>query len=473
MNRGNTLPKPKKVIMSQIHNRFDIEVIDALTGEVKQRAKAENVILDNIWRVFSSYGWFEYIAYGKGSGVPSPSDKGLFSLVGIAGIGAPSDDFSHVSEGYISRTKHASLSETAAVGVTITELGLCTSTNTSNTVICTHAMLTDMNGNPISILKTDTDIINLYATVFFHWNLDGYNGVEFLPYEGSFPPFSMTGSVGLTFSKSKSVGGGISGDSAKFVYDQSTKSFTCTSPRITVSQLNIGGFQYVTIGSYFIAKIQGPHRVVGESVGTGNGSTTDFTTKYDLPSNAVVYVDGVIEQSATVSEEPIHHTDMGKYFWRLHEASTVNRLIPTYGNAPTNQFNPDSWTLYGIGLFYNPFYELGIDSYSFNDLQRLETSNDLIHWEIIYDYTDKVNKPITDFRNHKFWRTSSRNSQYSGHYWGSLKCNSLTGKNIHFATPPAKGAVITIDYDTPMVPKDENHVFDFEMVVQFGAYGEN
>ena len=29
-----------------------------------------------------------------------------------------------------------------------------------------HAMLKDMNGNQISIEKTDTDIINIYATVY-------------------------------------------------------------------------------------------------------------------------------------------------------------------------------------------------------------------------------------------------------------------------------------------------------------------
>ena len=34
---------------ASIHNRFDVEVVDAKTGKVKQRAQAENVICDFLW----------------------------------------------------------------------------------------------------------------------------------------------------------------------------------------------------------------------------------------------------------------------------------------------------------------------------------------------------------------------------------------------------------------------------------------
>jgi hypothetical protein len=51
-------------------------------------------------------------------------------------------------------------------------------------------------------------------------------------------------------------------------------------------------------------------------------------------------------------------------------------------------------------------------------------------------------------------------------------CSALEGNtaNIHFSTPPDVGAVITVDYVTPWVAKDTNHVFDFTLELQFGEY---
>jgi len=42
--------------------------------------------------------------------------------------------------------------------------------------------------------------------------------------------------------------------------------------------------------------------------------------------------------------------------------------------------------------------------------------------------------------------------------------------NIHFSTPPANGAVITADYQTPVAGKDVNHVFDYTFTLQLGEY---
>ena len=60
------------------------------------------------------------------------------------------------------------LGTSTANGSTLTEVGVAYGASSSN--LATHAMLKDMNGNPISIPKTDTDIINVYATVYAHWN---------------------------------------------------------------------------------------------------------------------------------------------------------------------------------------------------------------------------------------------------------------------------------------------------------------
>ena len=73
-------PKAQKIdakLNASIHNRFDIEVVDVKTGEIKQRAQAENVICNALWtRLFTPGAYFNYIHYGTGSGTPAATTSG-------------------------------------------------------------------------------------------------------------------------------------------------------------------------------------------------------------------------------------------------------------------------------------------------------------------------------------------------------------------------------------------------------------
>ena len=89
MVRGHTrtlehrLPEIKANMDCSIHNRFDIEVVDSITGEVKQTAQAENVILNQLWtRLLSPNAYFNYIFIGTGNGTPSAPDTALFTHLG-------------------------------------------------------------------------------------------------------------------------------------------------------------------------------------------------------------------------------------------------------------------------------------------------------------------------------------------------------------------------------------------------------
>jgi hypothetical protein len=42
--------------------------------------------------------------------------------------------------------------------------------------------------------------------------------------------------------------------------------------------------------------------------------------------------------------------------------------------------------------------------------------------------------------------------------------------NVRFDTPPAAGAVITADYVSDTIAKDENHVFDLTITIQLGEF---
>lgn len=185
--RGRTRKITQNVnvpVEAKIHNRFDIEVIDSRTGEIRQRAQAENVICNQLWaKLFSGYSnsqYFTYIHYGTGTGTPASTDTSLFTYLGNAAAGMEEMETDPANCVY-SCTKKIQLNELTAVGAALTEVGIGHGTDAST--LCTHAMLKDMNGNQISIVKTSTDIINIYATIYVHWVTALNNGSVRLLYD--------------------------------------------------------------------------------------------------------------------------------------------------------------------------------------------------------------------------------------------------------------------------------------------------
>lgn len=190
-------PTVKADFRASIHNRFDIEVVDAESGEIKNKAVGHNVICDQLWSRLLSNSWayFNAIHYGSGSGTPSAADKSLFSFVGAKSITTtttqPAEKVKPVisvdyENGVYSITHKIVLGTTDAVGVTITEVGIGYSTSSGS--LCTHAMLKDMNGNEIGITKAETDILNIHATVYVRFDTEGAGGIFICP-----PPDRATG----------------------------------------------------------------------------------------------------------------------------------------------------------------------------------------------------------------------------------------------------------------------------------------
>src|SRR5574344_313938 len=127
--RGRTRELTRKVdatVPMNIHNRFDVEVIDSRTGKIRQRAQAENVICSQLWtRLFAPNTYFNYIHYGTGSGTPASADTSLFTFLGY-GTPATGDDVStiDVANGMLSLRRKITLAETTAVGSNLTEVGI-------------------------------------------------------------------------------------------------------------------------------------------------------------------------------------------------------------------------------------------------------------------------------------------------------------------------------------------------------------
>lgn len=143
-----------------IHNRFDIIVYNAETMEEVQRGQAENIVLDRMYERLCNFStYFTNIVFGTGSGVPTPERTTLFNRLGSK----PAETEEVIRAYPISKwTRKIRLGTLEYNGNTITEIGISDTTTNINT----HAMITDAEGNPLSIEKTDLVIVDIYATVF-------------------------------------------------------------------------------------------------------------------------------------------------------------------------------------------------------------------------------------------------------------------------------------------------------------------
>ena len=474
---ADVVPKTQLVdakMNASIHNRFDIEVINAETGEVRQRAQAENVICNQLWAyMFNGSGsknWNRYIQYGSGSGTPSAADTSLFAYSGYGTPSTENDVYSYDSANAVYSIKRKIvLSETASVGVTMTEIGIGFSTSGS---LCTHAMLKDMNGNQISIVKTATDIINIYSTVFCHFGGDYRKYVAF-----DKSSLLLKYAVGMNEYGQKQFSNpyfyGASGSSSSIfevtdTYTAATKTVKSTASRCGVDYGNFSGLLAIcnnnddSLGIIYVdsAWFAGSS-VVSESIGTGDGVKKDFKTIFGfVKPGAKVYVDGVLSPAVVDVGTPTGVSSLSRYC----------RKVDNQGNLILG--NPGGFSSDGKpSIFYNPNYVYGFtqiacaSGYS----AKIEASDDLVNWTTAISNLGSTSVSIpSNLKNSKYWKVTKLGGTYGVDL--TITSSELSGNNIHFSEAPANGAIITSDYDTAMIAKDANHVFDFSFTIQFGEH---
>ena len=148
----------QKIVNGKIHNRFDFHVLNVETGEEKTY-HAYNIILDGYWEtlISSSRALFSQISIGRGS---STLDKGRTTLFDQIASIATTGGVRTYAFPTSSWRQHIVLGTTQYNGETITEVGI------RGTRLHTHAMLTDAEGQNISITKNSNMIITIYATFF-------------------------------------------------------------------------------------------------------------------------------------------------------------------------------------------------------------------------------------------------------------------------------------------------------------------
>ena len=545
MIRGTKRPVPEKKLdlRAAIHNRFDVEVIDAATGAVKQRARAFNVICDAYWsRLFNSSNsgatWnpqtiTTYILYGRGAGTPAASDTALFDRIAGVSIGnADRTFFMNRVTGVAGVRRLLSLSPSTAVGETITEVGM----GYDSSHCTTHAMLEDMNGNPISIEKTDTDIINIYGTVYIHWPDGGwYNGAVNFCAPASNTTFNvtysdlvwiLTGSAafGTVLLLASNPGKHIVGTGNAVSNTQNnTAAVDAANKKITfkgrwdvdsangpirafflyVNSNNVIQAFVVTAGAWFT-----PPAITGEAVGTGDGSATEFDTAFPAAAGGTVLVNGVADASATLRPGPVDGNHMEQYFNPLIDAGVSASGAPLrrrYGQtSSSNEVSLDPDNNYLAVNFQksdsaittapveNPFSSLGLASFVVTNANtdsggnrvayKIQASDDCAAWIDVGDtgqmtYGTSVTLPVPanckTKRYFRFVRTDpQQGTGYANFHLTAVGDFTAPAHNIIFSTPPAAGAVITANYAPDCIAKDSDHVFDYELTLTVGEYQE-
>lgn len=490
--------KLSKELRMDIHNRFDIEVVDVETGKVKQRARAFNVVCDNFVNAMcssqASYGFARYLQYGSGAGTPSRSDVSLFNRNGYKEMPTYNYSDTHYDaiNNVLSGTRKVVLGISEAVGVTLTEVGLAY--GTGNGTLSTHAMLQDMNGNVITITKTDTDVINLYATVYVHFAQEakdgfGYARMTFYKnsegitnsdlallgyYPGTYMATDFVASKGgirpVGYSDPASASYGVTATPAE-------GKIVIRSARWDVSQANINGVRALGMGNFLLQKGTNgfaAFSITGETVGTGDGSTTKFKTKFDMPYNASVKVNGVTQQSGvTVKKLPVtkpSETRMGytNHAISLDELSTPNHHVYTARARYYDNYSNDLLrTAPGVTtIFFNPMWEEGEGFSGFNGhsgYYDVWASNDCENWTYL---TGSSSAWDAQYKAYKYFKFTGKQTGGTLYYF----YETHDTYNIIFDNPPAQGDVITVDYTTDYIPKDSDHVLDVELTFTFGEW---
>lgn len=292
-----------------IHNRFDIHVDNIETGEHIEHV-THNIILNQMYnQLCNGSGYFGSIHFGTGSGVPSPERTSLFSHLGTKG--ATTEEMTK-NLPVSSWKRKIVINPEEYVGANITEVGIAFAASASSLV--THAMLKDAEGNPISINKTNTDVVTIYATVFvtlntsiypevFYDNMNDDNillnyligGTAFpaayfflLPYKGYGNETGMSASAVWT------------ADVANKKRKTNTVRFGTTLGNGDVLGLRLRGF----FRTAFPNSIFSGQSYTGVSIGIGDGIKEDFgvPSKNVLDETLIVKRNGVIVTDYTISK---------------------------------------------------------------------------------------------------------------------------------------------------------------------------
>lgn len=175
-------------VKMNFNNKYHIELINSITGEVKQSGDFHNTVCIGMLATFVCHGdmttaekspnqypragrIFGSLDVGSGTTVPSFNDTALASLLWNTNPDDDSRTFEWIDDYTGKGAATFTFPATAAYVGTVTEIGLKSAyspnsySSSYNYRLCTRALLTDSEGQQISFEKTDIDILKIAVTV--------------------------------------------------------------------------------------------------------------------------------------------------------------------------------------------------------------------------------------------------------------------------------------------------------------------
>lgn len=160
----------KAELKVSFHNTCTIRKYRASDHKLLQKVKVENLVTNNMYTSALNPTWgsgnylpYLYLVIGSGTGTPAITDTALFAkLWHVSTYNVTAIEYALPTSHF--RYKYSIPANTSYVG-TIREVGL----SYDGTNLTTHALLKDAEGNPITIQKTEFDIIeftyDFYVTI--------------------------------------------------------------------------------------------------------------------------------------------------------------------------------------------------------------------------------------------------------------------------------------------------------------------
>lgn len=457
------------------HNKFQIEV--TRQGKLINRGFAENIILDRAYsRICSFSSYFSYIHFGRGAGTLDPARNTLFSPIGYRT--ATTEEIIKAFP-VSSWTRKIVLNPEEYVGETITEVGISESTSLINT----HALIKDSEGNPLSITKTDIDVITIYATVYVELidtsnnfffaqgsdnSLIGYftggtapNGnIQIGEYSGE--AFKQS-SIGMWVDENAPTQTAIAAErKTKF-----TTRFGITEANTKhISEVGLAGIARVILPE---TNIFTTYNLENVNVGVGDGITAEFELPHVEPFNVVIKKDGVEYAGGSLTG-----TDKSKSPVPLPLADIIDDSYPYDSIFLGNGFNGKDYTTTTrakLGTFKS---KVDLTGYEFFNA----TNNYYYRISLYYSYDGVIFTKLVDLGQDEsivintdalYWQIECFYFYASGNsFYVYLKPPNYTMPKVVFDIAPDTGSVITANYSVPYMPKDENYVLDVNFELLFG-----
>lgn len=470
---------------TKIHNRFDIEVIRE--GQTIQSASAENIVLNQMYeKLCNFHPYFKYIHFGTGSGTPSADRNQLFAPLGSK----LADDVERVKALPLSKwTKKITLAPEEYVGATLREVGI--GFGSAETHAVTHAMIKDAEGNPLSIEKTNIDVVVIYATVFIE--LSNTERVYFTePAESNLLLEYLTGGVmpsnleiGLaevplqaphhsivTSVRKAPTEVTVTPEVANRKVLLATR-FPIESPDVRCAEVGLMGVsKKIMPVSFSISDFK---------IGVGDGVTDTFETQRPELSAYAFKVAGVTDPAAVVTNPSVTEAAEKLSILSIGESVTGIAAPYLYGQkgsldtdiviaTPSNivgktigfegSGSPDG---FGRSSSFKIVIHGSNDGESFTELAELYFNSKTDDKTGSFTFTD-------DYSHIQV--TCTKSGSYGSVFIESLHLinDAAVKPMVKFASPPAEGAVISADFTVPYYPKTQDYVLDIDYEIQFGGY---